>query len=554
MKDRTASFFRACCIAAALFILVGSGSAAAKGADNGNFAAKPRIDSVSLRCHYTGSARDLVRADIKVRHADVARKAGYGRRFLKVKSQIRVKARNGRKLAVIKGSGSLRTGARGRLIDHRYHRYMNRKASRRILNYTGAGGDCDRKLGAKRKLDVRVRISQKLKRVSGETASASVAATSSANAISATENLRTGITSANPPLFRSPILSATGGNSSFGLVIDNFTSLPMPDVAINNVDDRTVSVLLGTGAGSFTPAGGSPIDMGPHPNGPVSVTSEDFNGDGKKDLAVAIDIGRLKVFLGNGNGTFEPAPGSPFPIADEGWSIAAGDLNGDGDTDLAIASYFSDLVSVMLGDGKGGFAQAAGSPIATGKGAISLAIGQFTDFPKSDLVAVNRESNDLSVLLGSGTGQFGPGPDSPVAVSSSPNSVTVGDMNRDGDEDLVVTRQDTGQVSILLGNGSGSFSEAPGSPHPVGANPDSVKVGDLDQDGRLDIVSIGQKANNVNVLLNGGGGNYSPAQGSPFPAGPNPSYVEIADLNDDGKSDLGVASYRGKFAVLFNNG
>ena len=557
MTNRGGSFFGACLVAAALFILIGSGSAAAKGTGNGTFAAKPRIDSVSLRCHYKGSARDLVRADINVRHADVARKAGYGRRFLKVKSRVRVEDRSGRKLAVLKSSGSLRTGARGRLIGHRYHRYFNRNAGQRILSYIGTGGDCRRKVGARRKLDVRVRISQQLKPVSGGVVSTPVAAGSSANAVGATRNLRTGISSADPPLFRSPILSATGGNASnqaFGLSIARFTSLPIPDVAINNFADRNVSVLLGTGAGSFTPAAGSPIDMGPS-NSPQAVTSADFNGDGKQDLAVAVSSGRLNVFLGTGEGTFKPAPGSPAAISGDSWSLAAGDLDGDGDTDLTVSYYSSSFISVMLGDGKGGFVQAAGSPVTTGTGFSSVAIGQFTRFPKADLAVASSNSNQLSVLLGSGTGQFAPAANSPIAVDSGPNSVAVGDMNRDGNEDLVVSRLNAARVSILLGDGSGGFTEAPGSPHFIGGSPLDVAVADLNQDGRKDIASVGFPG--TTVLLNGGGGDYAPAPGSPFAAGRAPWSIAVADLNGDGKPDLGVADAGPKvanFAALLNNG
>ena len=535
---------------AALFAFVAAVPASAQSGKTGPFVSAPKIDSVGLRCHYTGPSRDLVRIDARVRHSDVIRKAGYPNRFLKVRSRIRVETGNGRKLAGSKSSGRLRTGVRGQVIKHRYHGYLNRRASARILRYIGAGDDCERKVRWKRKVTVRVRTSQIL------SPTATAAATlSGPDGASTSAVVARGVRSADPPLFRAPILSNFGGTSGFGLAIGRFTKLPIEDVAINNVDQRTVSVLLGTGAGSYVPAAGSPISMGPHPNGPTSIVDGDFNGDGRQDLAVGIDIGTLHVLLGNGDGTFRPAAGSPFGSVQEPQSMATGDLNGDGKLDIAIAASFANTVSIMLGDGKGGFSQAAGSPIASGLETFSVAVGQFTAIPKLDLVAANREGGTVSVLLGSGTGQFGQAPGSPISVGSSPNSIAVGDMNSDGRQDLVFSQQDASQIMIKFGDGAGGFSDDPKSPYPVGKNPAGVVVGDLNQDDRPDLASSGFDSNNVTVLLNqGAGSGFSPAPGSPFAAGPDPQSMEIADLNADGRPDLGVVNYRGQFATLLNNG
>jgi len=133
--------------------------------------------------------------------------------------------------------------------------------------------------------------------------------------------------------------------------------------------------------------------------------------------------------------------------------------------------------------------------------ATSIAVADFNVDGKADLAFTN--STGVTVMLGDGTGAFNPAPGSPFPTGSQPSSVAVGDFNGDGVPDLAVANQEDGTVSVLLGNGSGGFSPMSGSPFSVGAgsSPAAIVVGDFNGDGRADLAIAGSAANNVMQLL-----------------------------------------------------
>ncbi len=135
------------------------------------------------------------------------------------------------------------------------------------------------------------------------------------------------------------------------------------------------------------------------------------------------------------------------------------------------------------GDCGASFAQAPGSPFTVGLIPKSVAVGDFNLDGTPDLAAANSISNDVTVLLGNGTGGFAPAPGSPFAVGSGPYSIAVGDFNLDGKPDLATANSNSGNVTVLLGNGAGGFAAAPGSPFAVGVAPLSIVVGDFNLDG-----------------------------------------------------------------------
>ncbi|MGD0013077.1 MAG: VCBS repeat-containing protein, partial [Bryobacteraceae bacterium] len=146
----------------------------------------------------------------------------------------------------------------------------------------------------------------------------------------------------------------------------------------------------------------------------------DFNGDGKPDLAITNHKGNnVTVLLGNGKGGFTATPGSPFPAGSFLHSVAVGDFNGDGKPDLATAND-KDTVTVLLGNGTGGFTEAPGSPFRGGSGPFSVAVGDFDGDGKPDLAIANIGSGTVTVLLNRYSGPATPTPAKPRLTPLAP--------------------------------------------------------------------------------------------------------------------------------------
>ncbi len=184
-----------------------------------------------------------------------------------------------------------------------------------------------------------------------------------------------------------------------------------------------------------------------------------------------------------------------------------------------------------------------------GSGPDSVAVGDFNGDGKPDLAVANYGDGTVSVLLGNGDGTF------QAAVSygagSGPASVAVGDFNGDGKADLVVANSTDGTVSVLLGNGDGTFQAAVN--YGAGSGPASVAVGDFNGDGKADLVVGNCNDGVVSVLLGNGDGTFQAAVS--YGTGSGPASVAVGDFNGDGKADLAVATYTdGTVSVLLGNG
>ena len=312
------------------------------------------------------------------------------------------------------------------------------------------------------------------------------------------------------------------------------------DLAVTNGADDNVTIQLGNGSGGFTQAAGSPINVGDFPE---SITIGDFNLDGKPDLATANpNSNNVTILLGDGNGGFTQAAGSPVAVGANPNSVAVGDFNLDGKADLATVNITADNVTVLLGNGSGGFTEAAGSPVGVGDTPIFVAAGDFNLDGKGDLATANLNADNVTILLGNGSGGFTQAAGSPVGAGSSPNSIAIGDFNLDGKADLAVANAGSDNVTILLGDGNGGFTQPAGSPVGVGDAPVSVAIGDFNLDGKADLAAVNTSANNVTILLGNGSGNFAQPAGSPVGVGPQAQFVATGDFNLDGKADLAVAN------------
>lgn len=298
---------------------------------------------------------------------------------------------------------------------------------------------------------------------------------------------------------------------------------------------------------------------------PRMVTTSDFNLDGHLDFAVVGFSARtIAVFLGDGRGGFAPAPESPVRI-ERGWSIISGDFNGDGQPDLAVPSLLpfpNGEVNVLLGQGDGRFVLAPGSPLTAPPlrtGAAYLAQGDFNRDGKQDLAVGLADSAALAILLGNGDGSFTEGVPVSVPFTTGTTFVAADDFNRDGRPDLVIESGSDNPdfIWLLLGNGLGGFG--PRLPFRVGADigtgPTWAVVADFNSDGHADVATANFNRT-ISVLLGNGVDGFGPPL--VLPTSGNGTSLAAADFNQDGKLDLAL-SYRelgmaGGYAVFLGNG
>jgi hypothetical protein len=331
------------------------------------------------------------------------------------------------------------------------------------------------------------------------------------------------------------------GTNPYGLISADFNGDGKPDLAVANSGDNTVSVLLGNGGGTFT-AQQPKLATG---SVPYSLTAGDFNGDSKLDLAVTNFANgvpsTVSIFLGNGDGTFQ-APAT-YAAGSGPISVITGDFNGDSKLDLAVANQNDHSVSILLGNGDGSFQAHVDYPAGTSDVA-AVATGDFNGDGKLDLVLANPSSATVSVLLGNGDGTFG----APVAYATGtsgdhPIAVSAVDFNGDGKLDLAVTNLNAKTVAILLGNGNGTFQPKVSYPTTNGGfiGPTAMTTGDFNGDGKIDLAITDQGDNSVSILLGNGDGTFqSPLE---FTTGSFATGVAAGDFNGDGRLDLAVANF-----------
>jgi FG-GAP-like repeat/Divergent InlB B-repeat domain/FG-GAP repeat len=316
----------------------------------------------------------------------------------------------------------------------------------------------------------------------------------------------------------------------------------------------TMAQTVSFGSGTTYPVGTAPF----------GIATGDFNRDGLLDLAVANSgSATISILLGNGDGTFQPAVNTSAGQAP--WALIAADLNGDGLLDLAVADETGSAL-VLLGKGDGTFRppiaialDASPRSIAmadlNGDGKPDLAVGQFD---------VNTTSGHVSILLGNGDGTFQSPTNFPL-TGAIPWGLVAADFNGDNRADLAATSFDP-SISILLGNGDGSFQPAVITALPSGNASYSVASADLNRDGKVDLLITNQKFclsttcsfSGFALLLGNGDGTFrSVAVPGDQAAYNKTTTFGVADFDNDGNLDLALTSWdgvTGAVLIVLGNG
>jgi len=323
------------------------------------------------------------------------------------------------------------------------------------------------------------------------------------------------------------------------------------DIVVANQQGNSVSVLLGTGNGGFQAQVQYPTAAFP-----TAVAIADLNGDGVPDVAVSAgNSNTVSVLWGNGDGTFQGPEN--YGTGDIPYSVIAADFNQDGVIDLAVANSGGNSVSIILNSGKQAFQTRLDYP--AGPEPYSVVAADFNGDGIFDLAVTNSNcsafpncnAGTVSIMFGNGDGTF----QSPVPYSTGtdtdPYSLAVGDFNGDKIPDLVVTNYATNTVSLFLGSGDGIFQGH--VDFPTGREPDAVAVGDFNGDHNFDLVVANFHDNTVSVLLGTGTGTFQSAV--TYSVGHGPVDVAVGDFNGDKKLDLVVINETDNNAsVLLGNG
>jgi hypothetical protein len=397
------------------------------------------------------------------------------------------------------------------------------------------------------------------------------------------------------PLYPQPLTFA--GYSPIDAVAGDFNRDGVVDVAVADRDFSRVRVLLGNGDGSFQPQ--VEYRVGPTP---TSLAVADFDRDGIQDL-VSANSGHftndtVSVLLGVGDGTFRTEKRISVGFGTE--SVAAADLGNDGIPDIVTADAFSNTISVLTGRGDGTFLPRTtlspnGSPRAVivadllhdgvpdvlslvnhdvavifrgtgsnqlgvfstgGNSPLAMAVGDFNRDGRPDVATVNYGSVDASVLFADGSGGFLSA--LRIPLDRRPRAVAAGDLDGDGDDDLLVTVAEvgngagdtTGDLIVFLSRGDGTFEA--GRAFRAGLLPEAIVLADLESDGVLDAAMADFSGDELFVLLGEGDGTFWAPRTAP--AGDQPDSAAVADFNGDGTPDLAVANVlSGDFSVLLRN-
>jgi uncharacterized protein (TIGR03437 family) len=316
------------------------------------------------------------------------------------------------------------------------------------------------------------------------------------------------------------------------------------DLAVVGDGSKSIGILLGNGDGTFR--AGTSVPTG---TGPTAVIAVDFNRDGRLDLATSNEDGTVSIMLGNGNGTFQAA--RSFPAGDDCAFLASGDFNGDGKADIVATNLQAASVVVLLGNGDGTFSAPSSYGVIyfptsliladfNHDGKLDIIVGTGTP----DIIGPDFGSGQLAVLLGNGDGTFQG--TRFLNAGTRPVSVAAADLNGDGKPDFVTSNNGSGDVSVFLGQGNGAFQAL--APYKVAttavqAAPVFVAIGDLNADGKPDLVTVSRSPDAVAVSLGKGDGTFqAPVFLTP---GVNAHTAAIADLNGDGRPDIVVANSGG---------
>ncbi|CAF3824214.1 unnamed protein product [Rotaria sp. Silwood1] len=329
------------------------------------------------------------------------------------------------------------------------------------------------------------------------------------------------------------------GSNPQSITIGDFNNDYRPDIVVANSGTGSVGVLLSGDSVDFESVRAFSTRSGSKPHG---LAVGDFNNDGRLDITVANNgDANIGFFFGVGDGNFS---NQSTVSLDEGiypQEVDVGDFNNDNQLDVVVTTNMLPApIIVLLGNGNGSFQikMTSGAPRAD-----VVRVGDFNSDGRLDIIVNNLYNKAVSVLLGDGNGSFGNILIYPNSDNSDTHGLAVGDFNNDGWLDFSVAYSDAHSIAVCFGYGDGSFSNQRTYLTDIDSNPFALAVADFNDDGQLDIVVANKKTSNVGIFLGYGNGSFSNSTTYPTGIKSDPWSLAIGDFNKDGRLDIVIANY-----------
>lgn len=348
--------------------------------------------------------------------------------------------------------------------------------------------------------------------------------------------------------FLSPV-TISGPSAVSDITTGDFNQDGKRDVASVSEADGSFSVAFGNGDGTFGSAATLPLPINPSTSAPfaaVSIESGDFDNDGHPDLVFAVpNADRAVILWGSAGGSFSTSSNGIVATPSFPTDAAVVDLNGDGIDDFVTANNHAQSISAFLSNGGRGFT--AGSAPLVGNGPSRVAGGSvFTD---ADVMVINRDSGNMRAVPGDGSGGFQVGSSYGVgrvtpedSGLAAPSELAIGDINGDGRADVVTSNPGTNSVTVLYNIGSGYFWIQQNTVLPTDALPSGIATGDFNADGQEEAAVVNRGLDTVSLLGWGGATDTPMTIIKTFPAGGDLTRVTTDDFNQDGISDLAIGA------------
>ncbi|CAF4188254.1 unnamed protein product, partial [Adineta steineri] len=351
------------------------------------------------------------------------------------------------------------------------------------------------------------------------------------------------------------VLIGRGNGTFFDVVIYSIGSNALPtsiatsdfnndnrlDIVVTNFNLGSISIFYGNGDGSFSNLTNYTTGSNSQPSW---IVVSDLNNDAILDIAVAnFGTDNIGVFFGNVNHSFYDQITFSTGYGSAPNALVVEDFNDDNQLDIAFVNFGTNYLGVLLGCINGTFFDPLTYSTGENSQPVFLAVGDFNNDKRLDIVVANSDTDNIGMFFGYSNEDFLKAPAYSTGSYSQVTSIAVGDFNNDTRLDVIITNNATNNVKVIFGSGYGTFLYDITYSTGNDSQPSSVCVADLNNDNRLDFVVANSGINTISIFLSNGSDTFSNQITYSTGVSSQPYSVVILDFNNDTRLDIAVASY-----------